>query len=79
MLTVTGRSKEAEPLVVKPRDACRLLVGGRTRLYELLAARELDSFSRWRVAQDRGLVPIHRYIQRQLSVFGASDRGEVGP
>ena len=91
MLTLTGRSKETEPLVVKPRDACRLLCCGRTRLYELLASRELDSFL------DGGsrkivVASIHRYIKRKLTVFGAeaakkptlqpsqsaSDRGGAG-
>jgi hypothetical protein len=62
----TERSKELEPLVIKPRDACRLLCCGRTRLYQLLAAHELDSFL------DGGsrkitVESIHRYIARQLT------------
>jgi excisionase family DNA binding protein len=41
----TGLSDhEFGPLVVKPREACQLLRCGITRLYELLAAGELESF-----------------------------------
>jgi len=32
------------PLAVKPREACRLLSVGITRLYELIAAGELETF-----------------------------------
>jgi len=35
---------EFGPLVVKPRDARRMLACGTTRLYELIATGELESF-----------------------------------
>lgn len=41
---ITGRATGFEPLAVTPRQACRLLAIGNTRLYELLAARELESY-----------------------------------
>jgi hypothetical protein len=37
--------RELGPLVVRPRAACRMLDCGITRLYELLAAGELESFA----------------------------------
>src|SRR5262249_47493842 len=33
-----------EPIAVAPREACRLLAIGNTRLYELIAAGELESY-----------------------------------
>ena len=39
------RPRDAEPLLVKPADASRLLGCGRTRIYELVNAGEIDSFS----------------------------------
>ena len=42
---MTAPSTSSDPLVVKPREACRLLACGRTRLYQLIAAREIDSFN----------------------------------
>jgi len=43
---VTGRAigNDPEPLVVSPREACRLLSVGNTHLYQLIADREVDSF-----------------------------------
>jgi excisionase family DNA binding protein len=40
---ITGRD-DLEPLAVSPRQACRLLGVGNTRLYELINAGELDSY-----------------------------------
>jgi excisionase family DNA binding protein len=62
----SAQPKDAVSLVVKPSGACRLLSCGRTRLYELLQAGELDSF------RDGGsrkitVTSIQRYIQRQLA------------
>jgi excisionase family DNA binding protein len=42
MMTYTGKS--GEPLAIRPREACRMLSIGLTRLYELLNEGELDSF-----------------------------------
>jgi excisionase family DNA binding protein len=36
--------EDDEPLVVRPKVACRLLSVGETRLYELIANGELESF-----------------------------------
>jgi excisionase family DNA binding protein len=33
-----------EPLVVRPKVACRLLSVGETQLYELIASKELESY-----------------------------------
>jgi len=33
-----------EPLVVSPRQACKLLSVGNTRLYQLIAAGELETY-----------------------------------
>jgi excisionase family DNA binding protein len=50
---------------------CRLLACGRTRLYQLISAREIDSFA------DGGsrkitTESIRKYIERQLATAGAS-------
>lgn len=65
----TANSKPPEPLLVKPRDACRLLACGRTRLYQLIASKEIDSFT------DGGsrkitTSSIHEFIARQLAAAG---------
>jgi len=67
----TGQSKDAEALVVKPARACQLLSCGRTRLYELLAARELDTFLDGG-ARKITVASIYAYIERQLATAGAS-------
>jgi hypothetical protein len=53
------------PLVVKPRTACRMLDCGNTRLYELLATGELESFLDGR---SRKVVvdSIRRYVAQRL-------------
>jgi excisionase family DNA binding protein len=62
----TGLSDfEFGPLVVKPRDACRLLSCGITRLYELLAAGELDSFMDGR-SRKITTKSIHSYVAKRL-------------
>ena len=62
----TGQSKDSDPLIVKPSGACRMLNCGRTHLYALLRAGEIDSLldgrSRKVVVQS-----IHQYIQRKLA------------
>jgi excisionase family DNA binding protein len=40
---IAGRN-DLEPLAVSPRQACRLLGVGNTRLYELIKAGEVDSY-----------------------------------
>ena len=54
------------PLVVKPKGALRMLNCGNTRLYELLAAGELDSFLDGR-SRKITVDSIRRYIARQLA------------
>jgi len=63
---ITGRSKDSEPLVVKPARACQMLSCGRTRLYALLAAKELDTFLDGG-ARKITVASIHAYIERQLT------------
>jgi hypothetical protein len=53
-------------LLVKPRAACRLLACGNTRLYELLAAGELDSFLDGR-SRKITIESIRRYVARRLN------------
>lgn len=59
------------PLVVKPRDAWRMLGCGNTRGYELLAAGELDSFLDGR-SRKITVASIHAYIARRLAATGAT-------
>jgi hypothetical protein len=53
-----------EPLVVKPREAWRMLSCGATRGFELLAAGELDSFQDGR-SRKITVESIRRYISRR--------------
>jgi hypothetical protein len=61
----TEHSKDG-PLVVSPRRARYLLDVGNTRLYELLAANELESFLDGR-SRKITVESIHRYISRRLA------------
>jgi hypothetical protein len=54
-----------EPLVVSPRRARRMLDCGNTRLYELLAARELESFKDGK-SRKITVASIKRLIARRL-------------
>jgi hypothetical protein len=63
----------ATPLVVSPRRARYLLNVGNTRLYELLASGELDSFLDGR-ARKITMASIGQYIARQLSKNQLADR-----
>jgi hypothetical protein len=60
------------PLVVKPRDAWRMLGCGNTRGYELLAAGEFDSFLDGR-SRKITVASSHAYIARRLTAAGATD------
>jgi excisionase family DNA binding protein len=55
---------EDEPLVVRPKVACRLSVG-ETRLYEMIARGDLESF-RDGGARKITTRSIHAYIERQI-------------
>jgi hypothetical protein len=65
---ITGRA--VEPLLVRPRDAWRMLGCGNTRGYALLAAGELVSFLDGR-ARKITVESIHRYIARKLAAAAA--------
>jgi hypothetical protein len=60
----TGLGKD-EPLVVSPRRARLMLDCGNTRLYELIAARELESF---KDGKSRKIVvaSIKAYVARKI-------------
>lgn len=60
-----------ERLVVSPKRARYLLDVGNTRLYELLAASELDSFLDGR-SRKITVESIRRYISRRLSTDQSS-------
>jgi excisionase family DNA binding protein len=68
----TGQSKDAT-LLVKPSDACRLLGCGRTRLYQLLNAGELDSFKDGR-SRKITVASIHRFVERRLDASVRSEK-----
>jgi excisionase family DNA binding protein len=54
-----------DPLLVKPKEASRMLNCGNTRLYELLSAGELDSFLDGR-SRKITVESIRRYVTRHL-------------
>jgi hypothetical protein len=56
---------ELGPLVVRPKCARRMLNCGQTRLYELIAARKLDSFLDGR-SRKITVESIYRYVRRRL-------------
>jgi hypothetical protein len=60
----TGLGKD-EPLVVSPRRARVMLDCGNTRLYELIAAREVESY---KAGKSRKIVvtSIKAYVARQI-------------
>ena len=55
-----------EPLVLRPREAWRLLGIGNTRGYELLSAGELESFKDGK-SRKVTMASIKRYIERRLA------------
>ena len=63
--------RDAEPLLVKPADAARMLGCGRTRIYELVNAREIDLFRDGR-SRKITVASIRRYIKRRLAEGGSS-------
>jgi len=66
------------PLVVKPRIACRLLDCGNTRLYELLAAGELQSFLDGR-SRKITIASIEAYIARRLALNARTASTTIRP
>ena len=63
---MTFQNLHPEPLVVQPRDACRLLSVGITRLYELLDAGELKSFKDGR-SRKILLSSIRSYVEQKTA------------
>jgi hypothetical protein len=68
---ITGRRDKVAPLLVRPRDAWKMLACGNTRGYELLAAGELEHFLDGR-ARKITVASIQRYIARRLAANGAN-------
>lgn len=66
MSICSAAPSDVGPLVVKPREARRMLACSNTRLYELLAAGELDSFLDGR-SRKITVESIHRYIACRLT------------
>ena len=59
-------SRHIEPLLVRPREAWKMLGCGNTHGYELLNGGELDSFLDGK-ARKIVVASIHRYIARKLA------------
>jgi excisionase family DNA binding protein len=57
---------KAPPLVVKPRAAREMLSCSHTKMYQLLAAGELESFKDGR-ARKITVASIQRYIEKRLA------------
>jgi hypothetical protein len=66
MSTYSEARPDLGPLIVKPQEARRMLACSNTRLYELLAERELDSFLDGR-SRKITVESIRRYIVRRLA------------
>jgi hypothetical protein len=67
---ITGRS--IEPLLVRPREAWKMLGCGNTYGYELLNSGELDSFLDGK-ARKIVVASIHRYIARKLTAAATTE------
>jgi excisionase family DNA binding protein len=57
---------DLEPLIVKPREACKMLSCSHKKLYQLLADGELESFKDGR-SRKITVASIKRRIARQLA------------
>ena len=72
MIIQGGGSGDIGPLVVKPRDARRMLSCSQKRLYELLRDGQLESFKDgW--SRKITVSSIERYIARRLTGPGGSN------
>ena len=69
---------QAEPLVVKPKVAWKLLACSNTRGYELLSAGELESFLDGR-SRKIIVASIHRFIARRLAAEKAPRAATEAP
>jgi hypothetical protein len=70
-------SGEAEPLVVKPKAAWKMLACSNTRGYELLSAGELESFLDGR-SRKITVASIHRFIARRLAAERQATAAQTG-
>ena len=70
-MSILSADRDAEPLLVKPTDAGRLVGCGRTRIYELIKTGKIDSFNDGR-SRKITVESIHRYIRRRLAEGGLS-------
>ena len=70
---VTGRKADSdfEPLAVSPKRACLLLGVGVTRLYQLIANGELESYLDGR-ARRITMESVHRRVARLLAAAGGA-------
>jgi excisionase family DNA binding protein len=66
----TKQTKQLEPLVVKPREACQLLSCGRTHLWGLIKAGKLEAFSDGRSCKIT-VASIRCYIDQGCSLQAA--------
>jgi hypothetical protein len=75
--STTGRrpTSWAEPLLVSPRDAWRMLGCGNTHGYALLKAGELQSFLDGR-SRKITVASIHGYVARKLEQISTESRRE---
>ena len=65
-------------IVVSPRRACHMLDCGSTRLYQLLAAGELESFLDGR-SRKITVASIRRYVERRVSTATLPNRRAQAP
>lgn len=71
---IAGRnSDQIEPFAVSPRQACRLLSIGNTRLCQLISAAELTSYLDGR-ARRIPVLSIREYVARKLA---ATNQGQL--
>ena len=62
---------QVEAIAITPRQACRLLAIGNTRLYQLISKGELQTYLDGR-ARRVVLASIHRYVTQRLADAGAT-------
>jgi excisionase family DNA binding protein len=74
---MSPKPSDTEPLVVRPREAARLLAVGNTTLYKLIAAGEIASYV---VGRSRRipLASIKGYIARHLADGASSTKRKRG-
>jgi excisionase family DNA binding protein len=70
-ITVRASGHDLEPLAVSPREACRLLGIGSTRLYQLIGQGELQTYLDGR-ARRVVVASAHQYVERRLASAGAT-------